>query len=91
MSWTVNTRGETSSPAKSTSGLRTYGSPPSSGERTLSPPDSTSLKEGVDYEHTDLGDARMAAAEDKRLVAAENAPIAAAETDSAQASPPPAA
>ena len=44
----------------------------------------------MDYEHTDLGDAWMAAAEDKRLVAAENAPIAAAETDSAHASPPPA-
>ena len=76
----ANTREEASSPTTSTSGLRTYGSSPSSGELTLKLQDPRYLKDAVDYEHTDSDDARMAVTEDARL--------AVAEPDSAQASPP---
>ena len=89
MSQTAIAREKASSPSRSTSGLRTYGSPPTSGERALKLPDPAYLEDVVDYEHTDLEDARMAAAEDERLAAAEDARLAAAEPDSSPSLPRP--
>ena len=61
MSRTAKAKEESPSPARSASGLRTYGSSPSSGERTPQLPRPTDLDDAVDYEARDSEDEKRTA------------------------------
>ncbi|MEP5496657.1 MAG: hypothetical protein ABJP93_20680, partial [Marinobacter sp.] len=73
-------REESPSPARSPSGLRTYGSSASSGERTPEPPGPTTLDDAVDSEPSDP--------EDEWLATAKDAGLAVEDPDSTQPPPP---